>query len=60
VENAEVEAEEPEVYLAPVQGTSAAEVAQALNSLRLTPRDMIAIFDAIHKAGALEAALEIR
>lgn len=60
VENADVEAEEPEVYLAPVQGTSAAEVAQALNSLRLTPRDMIAIFDAIHKAGALEAALEIR
>ncbi|MBX3177837.1 MAG: flagellar basal body P-ring protein FlgI [Candidatus Hydrogenedentes bacterium] len=60
VENADVEVEEPEVYLAPVQGTSAAEVAQALNALRLTPRDMIAIFDAIHKAGALEAALEIR
>jgi len=60
VDNADVEVEEPEVYLAPVQGTSAAEVAQALNSLRLTPRDMIAIFDAIHKAGALEAELEIR
>lgn len=60
VENAEVEVEEPEVYLAPVQGTSAAEVAQALNGLRLTPRDMIAIFDAIHKAGALEAELEIQ
>lgn len=60
VENADVAVEEPEVYLAPVQGTSAAEVAQALNALRLTPRDMIAIFDAINKAGALEAALEIR
>ena len=36
------------------------EVAQALNALRLTPRDMIAIFDAINKAGALEAGLEIR
>lgn len=59
VENADVEVTEPEVYLAPVEGTSAAEVAQALNMLRLTPRDMIAIFDAIHKAGALEAALEI-
>jgi len=59
VENADVDVEEPEVYLAPVQGTSAAEVAQALNGLRLTPRDMIAIFDAINKAGALEAELEI-
>lgn len=59
VENADVAVTEPEVYLAPVEGTSAAEVAQALNMLRLTPRDMIAIFDAMHKAGALEAALEI-
>lgn len=59
VEEADVEVTEPEVYLAPVQGTSAAEVAQALNALRLTPRDMIAIFDAIHKAGALEAELRI-
>lgn len=60
VANANVAVEEPEVYLAPVEGTSAAEVAQALNALRLTPRDMIAIFDALNKAGALEAELEIR
>lgn len=44
--------------LLPVQGTSAADVAQALNQLKVTPRDMIAIFQALSKAGALEADLE--
>jgi flagellar basal body P-ring protein FlgI len=39
----------------PVEGTSAAEVARSLNMLRLTPRDTIAIFQALHAAGALEA-----
>ena len=42
----------------PVQGTSAAEVARSLNMLRLTPKDMIAIFQAIHAAGALEAEIK--
>ena len=43
----------------PVQGTSASDVAAAMNRLRVTPRDMIAIFQALREAGALEADLEI-
>ncbi|MBI3117205.1 MAG: flagellar basal body P-ring protein FlgI, partial [Candidatus Hydrogenedentes bacterium] len=58
-ETAEVEVESEEAYLMPVEGTSAGEVAQALNRLRITPRDMIAIFQALREAGALEADLEI-
>ncbi|MBI2423466.1 MAG: flagellar basal body P-ring protein FlgI [Candidatus Hydrogenedentes bacterium] len=54
-----VEVEEPEAYLMPVEGTSAGSVAQALNALRVTPRDMISIFQAIDKAGALTAELVI-
>jgi len=46
-------------YLMPVQGTSAAEIADALNKLKVTPRDMIAIFQALRAAGALKADLEI-
>ncbi len=36
------------------------KVAQALNSLGATPRDMIAIFQALKQAGALQAELIIR
>jgi flagellar P-ring protein precursor FlgI len=45
--------------LMPVEGTSAADIANALNSLKVTPRDMIAIFQALRQAGALDADLEI-
>ncbi len=55
----EVSTEEVEAVLMPVQGTSAGDVAQALNKLRVTPRDMISIFQALHKGGYLEADLEI-
>jgi flagellar P-ring protein precursor FlgI len=47
-----------EAYLAPVDGTSAQDVADALNDLRVTPRDMIAIFQAIQRAGAMDATIE--
>lgn len=46
-------------YFMPVEGTSAADVAEALNKLKVTPRDMIAIFQALNEAGALDAELEI-
>jgi flagellar P-ring protein FlgI len=46
-------------HLMPVEGTSAADVADALNKLKVTPRDMIAIFQALREAGALQAELEI-
>lgn len=55
----EVVSEEEEAYLLPVEGTSAADVANALNKLKVTPRDMISIFQALREAGALEADLEI-
>ncbi|HPU97907.1 MAG TPA: flagellar basal body P-ring protein FlgI, partial [Candidatus Hydrogenedentes bacterium] len=48
-----------EARLMPVQGTSAAEVAEALNRLRVTPRDIISIFQAMREAGALQADLEV-
>lgn len=56
---AQVEASEDNASLLPVQGTSAGEVAAALNRLRVTPRDVISIFQALRVAGALEADIEV-
>jgi len=39
--------------------TNVAELARALNALGLTPRDIIAIFQALKEAGALNAELKI-
>jgi flagellar P-ring protein precursor FlgI len=36
------------------------QVATALNSLGVTPRDMMAIFQAMKQAGALQAELDVR
>jgi flagellar P-ring protein precursor FlgI len=41
------------------KATTVAEVARALNALGVTPRDLIAIFQAMKKAGALHAELLI-
>lgn len=57
-QNQTVDVVKEDARLLPVGGTSAADVAQALNQLKVTPRDMIAIFQALSKAGALEADLE--
>jgi len=54
-----IEAEETEAHFMPIEGTSAGDIAAALNDLKVTPRDMIAIFQALREAGALEADLEI-
>jgi flagellar P-ring protein precursor FlgI len=35
------------------------DVARALNSLKVTPRDIIAIFQALKESGALKAELVI-
>ncbi|MEE4112163.1 MAG: flagellar basal body P-ring protein FlgI, partial [Desulfobacteraceae bacterium] len=40
-------------------GVSIGEVVNALNALGVTPRDLIAIFQAIKAAGALQADLEV-
>jgi flagellar P-ring protein precursor FlgI len=54
----DLEVEMMEAHLMPVEGTSAGDVAAALNKLKVTPRDMISIFQALRQAGALEADLE--
>jgi flagellar P-ring protein precursor FlgI len=38
-------------------GVSLGEIVQALNSLGVTPRDLIAVFEALREAGALQAEL---
>lgn len=55
----DLETNEEPGSLMPVEGTSAADIANALNTLKVTPRDMIAIFQALRQAGALDADLEI-
>jgi flagellar P-ring protein precursor FlgI len=51
-----VEAETPIAYMSEFKDTvSAKHVADALNALKVTPLDMIAIFQALREAGALEA-----
>ena len=52
--------EESNGYLVPVpRVVTVAELAKALNAIGATPRDLIAIFNALKKAGALQATLEI-
>jgi flagellar P-ring protein FlgI len=48
-----------EARFMPVEGVTAAEIAERLNRFKVTPRDMIAIFQAIREAGAMDADLEI-
>lgn len=54
----DVTVREDEAHFMPIGGTSASDIANALNALKVTPRDMIAIFQALREAGALEADLE--
>jgi flagellar P-ring protein precursor FlgI len=52
--------EEERGYLIPVpRVVTVAELANALNAIGATPTDLIAIFNALKKAGALQAKLEI-
>jgi flagellar P-ring protein precursor FlgI len=52
--------EEKEGYLIPVPHVvTVSELATALNAIGATPTDLIAIFNALKKAGALQAKLEI-
>lgn len=54
----EVEEEKPRVLALP-PASSVSDVAKALNALKVTPRDIIAIFQALKQAGALKAELTI-
>jgi flagellar P-ring protein precursor FlgI len=59
VPQSQITASEDEAFLMPIQGASAGEIAEALNKLKVTPRDMIAVFQALRAAGAIDADLEI-
>lgn len=60
VPNVNEEKKEDPVSTYSIEGASnAQEVATALNSLRVSPRDIIAIFQALKEAGALTAELVI-
>jgi flagellar P-ring protein precursor FlgI len=52
--------EEKEGYLIPVSGAvTVSDLAKALNAIGAAPTDLITIFNALKKAGALQARLEI-
>lgn len=56
-----VKANEKKASLIELQGgTTLAELVKALNALRVTPRDLVAIIQAIKDAGALYAELELQ
>jgi MFS family permease len=55
----DVTEQKPRLNVVP-QATSVADVARALNSLGVSPRDLISIFQSLKQAGALHAELEIK
>ncbi len=60
VPDTEVELEEEQAhFMVMEQGVSVGDVAAALNTIGVTPRDVIAIFEAIKAAGALQAELVV-
>jgi len=55
-----IEVEPEKGYLIPVsRAVTVSDLAKALNAIGATPRDLIAIFNALKKAGALQAKLVI-
>ena len=59
VPKTEVTAAEPKASLIEVSGVTLGEIVKGLNSLGVTPRDLIAILQALRSSGALRAELEI-
>ncbi len=59
VPDTEVQVKEEKVSLSEVSGATLGEVVRALNALGVTPRDLISILQALKRAGALRAELEI-
>jgi flagellar P-ring protein precursor FlgI len=58
--NPQVKVEEKDADMVVLNGTTTvSDLAQALNSLGVSPRDIIAILQAIKEAGALQAQLVI-
>lgn len=61
-ETAEIEAEEDlsDARALVVQGPTVADIADALNLLEVSPRDLIAIFQALKQAGSIQGELVIQ
>ena len=60
VQDTMIGVEEKEGHLIPVtRAVTVSDLASTLNAIGATPRDLIAIFNALKKAGALQAKLEI-
>lgn len=57
--NQTLEVNEEKKNLIQVQGANLADVVEGLNRLGTTPRDLITILQAIKKAGALRASIEV-
>ena len=58
--NKAVKVEEPQAALVELKGgTTIQEFVKALNALKVTPRDLISILQAIKEADALQAQLEV-
>ncbi len=53
----ETKVEEKKAALMEVKGTTIGELVKALNALGVTPRDLVAILQAIKAAGSLKADL---
>jgi flagellar P-ring protein precursor FlgI len=59
VPEARITAEEQARSLVPVKGATIQQLIRSLNAMQVTPRDMIALLQAMKQAGALQAELEI-
>lgn len=60
VDDTALSIEEQEGHLIPMPRTvTVEELARALNAIGASPRDLISIFDALNRAGALQAKLEM-
>ncbi|MGB0646501.1 MAG: flagellar basal body P-ring protein FlgI [Bradymonadia bacterium] len=57
--NTTIDVQEEKKNLVTVQGANLADVVEGLNRLGTTPRDLITILQAIKKAGALRASIEV-
>lgn len=55
----EIEASEETRPLTPLVGATVDDLVRALNALQASPRDLVAILEAIKQAGALHATLEV-
>jgi len=54
-----VQPEEKNAYLQEIGGSTIDELVKTLNAIKVTPKDIVAILQAIKQAGALQAELEI-